>query len=128
MMPWNLKTCWIPGRCIFHRLPIMKPSPILSKTGPSTGIMSRSIAINADFTKDPSTMPEDEKSAGHLTHSLIDYAPSRGTPIGKIDKRRDYIMTMSKFPHIEQFRNVIRKVKDVTCYSGKDESGKALYK
>ena len=36
-------------------------------------------------------------------------------------------MTMSKFPHIEQFRNVIRRVKDVTRYSGKDESGNVIY-
>lgn len=34
---------------------------------------------------------------------------------------------MSKFPHIEQFRSVIKKVKDVTRYAGKDENGDAIY-
>lgn len=34
---------------------------------------------------------------------------------------------MSKFPHIEQFRNVIRKVTDKTRYSGKDADGNAIF-
>ena len=34
---------------------------------------------------------------------------------------------MSKFPHIEQFRTVIKRVHDVTRYSGKDLDGNAIY-
>ena len=34
---------------------------------------------------------------------------------------------MKKFPHIEQFRNVIRRVNDVTRYSGKDENGNSIF-
>lgn len=34
---------------------------------------------------------------------------------------------MSKFPHIEQFRTVIKRVHDVTRYSGKDENGNPVY-
>lgn len=36
-------------------------------------------------------------------------------------------VVMSKFPHIEQFRNVIRQVKDRTQYVGKDENGNAVF-
>jgi hypothetical protein len=34
---------------------------------------------------------------------------------------------MSKFPHVEQFRNVIRRVKEVTRYAGKDENGEVIF-
>jgi hypothetical protein len=34
---------------------------------------------------------------------------------------------MSKFPHVEQFRNVIRRVKEVTRYAGKDENGDVIF-
>ena len=34
---------------------------------------------------------------------------------------------MSKFPHVEQFRNVIHRVRDVTRYAGKDENGEVIF-
>lgn len=34
---------------------------------------------------------------------------------------------MKKYPSIEQFRNVIREVKSIHDYKGKDEDGKAIY-
>lgn len=36
-------------------------------------------------------------------------------------------VVMSKFPHINQFRNVIREVTDSTRYVGKDENGGAIF-
>jgi len=36
--------------------------------------------------------------------------------------------TMKKFPSIEQFRQVIREVKAIHDYRGKDEEGKAIYR
>lgn len=34
---------------------------------------------------------------------------------------------MKKYPSIEQFRNVIKRVKEIHDYQGKDEEGKAIY-